>query len=250
MSRHVTRAGINDVVGYLYTQEQADEILQGFPEHEREARAQGIPQLGSGRIFPVPEGDITIAPFEIPAHYAEIGGMDFGWQHPFAGVKLAIDRDADVIYLTHCYRKKEATPLIHSSTLKGWGKKLKWAWPMDGWDTSGKHGTKPGKAYKDAYAEHGLNMLPQHAQGVDGSTGVEAGLMRILERMQTDRWKVFSTCVEWFEEFRLYHRKDGSIVKEFDDLMDASRYAEMMMRFAENKVVRRAAKRQRQKWVV
>jgi hypothetical protein len=33
--------------------------------------------------------------------------------------------------------------------------------------------------------------------------------------------------------FRLYHRKDGKVVKELDDLMSATRYALMMIRFAE-----------------
>ena len=37
---------------------------------------------------------------------------------------------------------------------------------------------------------------------------------------------------DWFEEFRLYHRKDGKVVKEGDDLMAATRYAIMMLRFA------------------
>jgi hypothetical protein len=31
---------------------------------------------------------------------------------------------------------------------------------------------------------------------------------------------------------RMYHRKDGRIVKERDDVMSASRYALMMIRFA------------------
>jgi hypothetical protein len=35
-----------------------------------------------------------------------------------------------------------------------------------------------------------------------------------------------------FEEFRLYHRKDGRVVKERDDLMSATRYALMMPRSA------------------
>ncbi len=35
-----------------------------------------------------------------------------------------------------------------------------------------------------------------------------------------------------FEEFRLYHRKDGKVVKEGDDLLCATGYALMMLRFA------------------
>jgi terminase large subunit-like protein len=51
--------------------------------------------------------------------------------------------------------------------------------------------------------------------------------------LQTDRPKVFANLREWFEEFNLYHRKDGLIVKENDDLISATRYAMMMKRCAE-----------------
>jgi len=43
---------------------------------------------------------------------------------------------------------------------------------------------------------------------------------------------VFSTSGGWFSEFRLYHRKDGLIVKERDDRISASRYGLMMLRHA------------------
>ena len=50
--------------------------------------------------------------------------------------------------------------------------------------------------------------------------------------MMTGRFKVCDHCSEWFEEFRQYHRKDGRIVKAHDDLLDATRYGVMMLRFA------------------
>ena len=45
------------------------------------------------------------------------------------------------------------------------------------------------------------------------------------------RFKVFKHLLDWFEEFRLYHRKDGK-VKEGDDLLAATRYGIMMLRYA------------------
>ena len=48
--------------------------------------------------------------------------------------------------------------------------------------------------------------------------------MDMLTRMETARFKVRRSLSAWFEEFRLYHRKDGKIVKERDDLMAATRY--------------------------
>jgi hypothetical protein len=54
----------------------------------------------------------------------------------------------------------------------------------------------------------------------------------MLSRMEAGKFKVFAELNDWFEEFRLYRRKDGRVVKERDDLMSATRYAVMMLRFA------------------
>jgi hypothetical protein len=83
----------------------------------------------------------------------------------------------------------------------------------------------------------GVNMLHQHAQFGDGSVSVEAGLIKMLTMMEGGRFKVFKHLNDWWEEFRLYHRKDGKVVKEGDDLMAATRYAIMMLRFASTKAL-------------
>jgi Terminase RNaseH-like domain len=57
-------------------------------------------------------------------------------------------------------------------------------------------------------------------------------LMSMLNRMQSGRFKVFAHLNDWWEEFRLYHRKDGRVVKEGDDLMSATLYAVMMPKWA------------------
>jgi hypothetical protein len=89
------------------------------------------------------------------------------------------------------------------------------------------------------YKKAGLAMLKEHATHEAGGNGLEAGISEMLERMQTGRWKVFSTVTDWFEEFRLYHRKDGLIVKKVDDLLSATRYAYMMRRYAITRPVNR-----------
>lgn len=211
-----------------YTPEERERIIASYPEHEREARAKGIPILGSGRIFPVSEEAIRVEPFAIPDHFAQIGGLDFGWDHPTAGVHLAWDRDADKIYVVNAYKASQQTPVIHCGALRPWGDWLPWAWPHDAL----QHDKGSGDQLAGLYADNGLNMLGERATFDDGTNGVEAGLMDMLERMQTGRLKVFRHLVEWFDEFRLYHRKDGKVVKEFDDLMSATRYGIMMKRFA------------------
>ncbi len=214
-----------------YSPEERAKIIASYPAHEKEARTKGVPTLGSGRIFPVTEEQIRVEPFEIPRHWVQIGGLDFGWDHPFAAVLCAWDRDADVFYVTRCYRERQATPIIHAASLKPWGPWLPWAWPHDGL----QHDKGSGEQLAAQYRWQGLVMLPERATFDDGSNGVEAGISDMLQRMQTGRFKVFSTAGEWFEEFRLYHRKDGRIVKERDDVISASRYALMMKRFARMK---------------
>jgi hypothetical protein len=226
MTRSVTRMTIDDAE-HLSPERRA-EIIASYPPHEVEARTKGIPVLGSGRIFPVTEESLSVEAFPIPRHWALIGGLDFGWDHPTAAVTLAHDRDADVLYVCTAYKRRQATPLEHAAALKPWGG-FPWAWPHDG-----LHSMKNGGAsFKEQYSDAGLTMLAQHATHPDGGYGVEAGISQMLLRMQTGRFKVFAHLTDWWSEFRLYHRKDGLIVKERDDIMDATRTAVMMLRFAE-----------------
>ena len=219
-----------------YTPEQRAAIIASYPAHEREARVNGVPTMGSGRVFPLPEEQIAEPSVTLAPHWARICGMDFGWDHPTAAVWLAWDRDADVVHVYDAYRVKEATPLVHSLAIRARGEWIPVAWPHDGL----QHDKGSGEALAQQYRKHGVNMLSEKAthapkQGQDegsGGNGVEAGLMEMLDRMQTGRLKVARHLHDWWDEFRLYHREDGKVVKINDDLMSATRYALMMLRKA------------------
>jgi len=224
-----------------YTPEQRAAIIASYPAHEREARSMGIPTLGSGRIFPIPEEDIREPVLSLPKHWPRIGGIDFGWDHPTAAVWIAYDRDTDTVHVYDCYRKREATPVIHAATIMAKGKWIPFAWPHDGL----QHDKGSGEQLATQYRNLGVKMLKDKAthppekgkpEGTGGN-GVEAGLMDMLDRMQTGRLKVAAHLHDWWEEFRLYHRDDGKIVKVGDDLMSATRYALMMLRKATTPIV-------------
>ena len=232
MAKAVTRMTIDDALHF--NDEDRAEITAGYEPHMRDARTRGIPSMGIGRVYPVAQVDISVAPFQVPGHWALIAGIDLGWDHPTAAVQMAWDRDADVVYIGACYRKKEKTPIEHCVALKPWGEWLPWAWPVD----ATQHDKRSGGTLAQDYRSHGLHMLGTHAQFPDKGTSVEAGIMEILTRMQTQRLKVFAHLADWFEEFNMYHRKerpDGTskIHKFKDDLMDATRYGIMMLRYAE-----------------
>ena len=53
-------------------------------------------------------------------------------------------------------------------------------------------------------------------------------------RERNGKWKVSRSCVCYLEERRLYHRKDGEIVRLRDDALSAARYGMMMRRHFKN----------------
>lgn len=243
-----TIAATWDDVPHLDEQAKA-EILAGTPIHLRDARSKGIPTLGSGAVFPIDEASLICDPFPIPAHWPRISGVDFGWDHPFAQVWLAWDRDTDKVYIYDEYTARERTPKDHVADMRerpgfAW---IPIVWPHDGL----QHDKGTGEPLADMYRKLGAPMRtekfsnppgPYDDEG-EGGNGVEVGIMEMLSRMQSGRLRVFSTCTKWREEYRNYHRDDGKIVKEDDDLMSATRYASQSLRFATTQPIRNARPR-------
>ena len=242
--------GMSDVVA-RFTQEKADgrdivsmtiddakhipaeeraRIIAGYPAFEREARAKGVPMLGSGRIFQIAEEAIAEPIIDhVPPHWFKIWGIDFGIDHPFAAALLLWDKDMDVIHVHHVIRMRDALPLQCAVPIKTVGAAVPVAWPHDG-NIRGDRRT--GETMAQMFKAQGLAMLPQHATWPDGGFSTEAGIAEMQQRMTTGKFKVANHLSEFFEEFRLYHRKDGLIVKERDDILSATRIALMMKRCA------------------
>lgn len=224
------------------TPDKIKQKLESIPSHEREMRTKGIPLMGSGLVYPVKEDDYVIPPFEIPAHWPRIAGFDIGWDHPTACVWIAWDRDTDTTYAYDEYRESQARFPVVADAIKRRGDWIPVAWPHDGL----MHDKASGKPLADIYRdEYGINMHrdpfsnpPQVGKDEGtGGQGVEVGIQEILNRLETGRHKVFSNCVALQEERRMYHRKDGKVVKLRDDLMSAERYGLQMLRHAITPVV-------------
>lgn len=224
------------------TQERRERALAGIPAHERDMRSKGEPMVGSGLIFSVPEDLIICDPFEIPPHFARINGIDFGWDHPCATSFIAVDRDKDCVYVYDGYRASRSLIPVHASSSKTHGDWIPCAWPHDGL----VHDKQSGRQIADLYRDEGVNMWPVQftnppPPGVEegkGGNGVEAGIFEMLDMMTTGRFKVFSTVKYWWEEARMYHRKNGKINAIRDDFISATRIAVMFRRHAQTKTVR------------
>jgi phage terminase large subunit-like protein len=213
-----------------------DQILAALPPHERKMREQGIPQLGSGLVFPLPESQMVCDPIEIPTYWPRICGIDFGWDHPTAAAWVAWDRDSDIIYIYDTYAMSQEAVPIHASAIKSKGNWIPVIWPMDGRQAD----KGSGKSLTEQYRSEGVNMTREHfsnppQQGQkegSGGNSVEAGVQEIYTRLMTNRLKIFNNQSKLLEELRMYHRKDGKIVTKNDDVISAMRYAVMSVRKA------------------
>ena len=237
--RALTIMTIDDVDHF--TDAERKQLISGYRPHEVEARTRGIPSMGSGAVYPVAQSGIEVEPFELPHYWPTIIGMDFGWQHPTVAAKLVYDRDNDTAYLTDIYKQSEATINQNAAAIRAKYGEAPTCWPHDGM----VHDRSSGTPYAQLYRQAGVNMLDEPARYADGAgNSVEAGIADILDRMQSGRFKVFKHLEDFWTEMRQYHRdeKNGKVVKSYDDVLDAVRYAIMSVRHAR---IVKGGKRQR-----
>jgi hypothetical protein len=212
LSRFCVQIGWDDVP-HLSTAQKA-ELLDAFPPHERNARAKGVPMLGSGRIYPVDEAQLICEPFQVPSYWPRAYGFDPGWKIT-AAIWGAWDRDSDIAYLISEHYMGQQPPQVHAEAIKRRGE-----WIAGASDPSA-HGVinhKDGTNLLQEYRDLGLSL-------VEADNTVEAGIMACYRRMASGRLKVFSTLPNWLREYRIYRRDEkGKVVKENDHAMDAMRY--------------------------
>jgi len=218
----------NEPHGHI-TPEDRDTIVAGYLPHEREARAKGVPLLGSGRVFTTPEEDITEGMVEdIPLHWRKLVHIDFGIGHPFAWVLGLHDTDNDVVHIHIAQKMPDTLPSLHARNIMLVCGEVPVAWPHDGDQREKGTGIPLHKLYK----AEGLKMLPEPSQWAAGGRSVETGVLDMDQRHKTGRLKYNRHLADLLEEYRFYHRKDGLIVKVRDDIMDCVRGVIMMLRFA------------------
>lgn len=195
------------------SEEVKKQLLASIPPFQRDARSKGIPQLGSGAIYPVPESDIVIDDMKIPDHWPRGYGLDVGWNRTSAGFH-AWDRENDIIYRYSEHYRGQAEPSIHADAIRARG-----LWIPGVIDPAAR-----GRSQVD-----GIQLMQMYKDlGLDldiANNAVEAGLYEMWQRLSTGRYKVFRSCQSWLTEYRIYRRDEkGRVVKGSDHAMDESRY--------------------------
>lgn len=210
-SRYLVQASWDDVPHL--DEKTKQELMDSTPPHLRDARAKGLPSLGAGAVYPVQESEIVCQPFAVPPIWPRVFALDVGWKRT-AAIWGAHDRSTDTVYLYTEHYRGQAEPSVHAAAIRARGE-----WIPGVVDPAARgRSQSDGSQLLQMYHDLGLDLMK-------ASNAVEAGLSLVYERLSTGRMRVFSTCQNWLAEYRLYRRDEaGRIVKEFDHLMDATRY--------------------------
>jgi len=210
-SKYMVTAGWDDAPHL--TLDAKRDLLEATPPYLRDARSKGIPSLGSGAIYPIPESDIAVAYFNIPVWWPRCYGLDVGWNRT-AALWAAWDPSTGICYLYAEHYRGIAEPAVHAEAIKARG-----AWMSGVCDPAARGSSqRDGEKLLDLYRQLGLNLTL-------ADNAVDAGIYDTWAALSTGRLKVMSHLLNFFNEYRLYRRdENGRIVKKHDHLMDVMRY--------------------------
>lgn len=214
-NKFVVCAGWEDVPHL--SEEWKKQQLAEYSPSQRTARSKGIPSMGSGKIFPVDEDFIRCEPFKIPEYWPRVYGYDFGWKKT-AAVWIAQDPVTKVKYLYAEYKQGEVADYVHAQCVKSKG-----SWIRGIADPSGGGRRDDGTLKIDYMRSLGLELIPGH-------NSLVVGIGKLLNQMESGLFKVFSTCENWFKEYRVYRydlNDPNKPARDQDDHeLDATRYAD------------------------
>lgn len=198
------------------TKERIDETLKGVPPWQRKLRLTGIPEFGTGAIYPIPEADIAITPFDIPPTWLRAYGFDVGWKVN-AAIFGALDPSSDTLFIYDEVYTGRTEPTNIANAIKARGLWLPGV--IDPASTGGAQ--RDGKKLVDEYRSLGLDLA-------FADNAVVTGLTKVWERLSQGRLKIFTSCQKLLGEYRLYRRDEkGRIVESPDHALDALRYLVM-----------------------
>jgi hypothetical protein len=211
--RYVVRCSMYDAAHQ--SKKAIEQLIASTPPYLRDARVFGIPALGAGAIWPVPESEFVIKSFTIPEDWPRLYGMDVGGKT--AAVWLAQDPSTNQWHTYAEYYRERQEPSIHASAVKARGD-----WIPGAIDPASRGRSQiDGQQLMQMYEDLGLDI-------VKANNAVDTGIQTVWELLSSDQLKVHDNCTFLLQEIRGYQRDEkGNIKKEDDHLCDAWRYAVM-----------------------
>lgn len=213
--------------------DERQRLQDSTPEWELEARKNGIPVFGHGKVFIQPESEIFIKPFDLrdPRYrpFAYIYGVDpsvtSGGTWGF--VLLAYDRDNDFVYAARDYKLSNVTPSEHASNM---GRFIPFMGCYGMCDPAGAGENQHTKESTIEFLQNTCGLKLIKANKVNGTK--EAVIDSIYERIRRGTFKIMydpetnTGCTNLVKELRQYSRDEkGQIIKKNDHCIDALFYS-------------------------
>lgn len=215
-----------DVPLSIFPQEMRDQLIATYTQDQIEARTQGRPAVGSGKVYNTPESQCVVQPFKIPHWWSKWYAFDIGYNCSCA-LFFALDDQTDTVYVYDEYYSKKELPTTHVAAIRARGGN----WMQGLIDPSALQTNKhDGQSSYKLYRNLGLDLRL-------ADNRVETGLMEVTNRLSTGRLKFFSTLPELIQEYRLYryHTNEKTLETtvakgQQDHAMDTLRYGIMDLR--------------------
>jgi phage terminase large subunit-like protein len=193
--------------------------------HEFQQRVLGIASVPTGLVYHEFRRDRNVIPHfdptELGAGTKYYAGIDFGVSHPTAIVVLAVDGDGNH-YVFDCWRKSNAS-------LKEIAEQYKTMTRL--YDL--EYGVGDSAALRERHElqlNYGIRLLPvdKFSKGENGESNRRAGIFLVNQLLADSKLLLSDKCKDMEREMLTHYykdtEKDGSVIKEHDDLVDTLRY--------------------------
>jgi hypothetical protein len=165
-------------------------------------------------VYPVPESELVMAPFKIPAHWPRAYGLELG-HGSAAAIWGARDPQSGTVYLYDEYCSRDWDPSVHAREIRSRGN----------WMSGVIHPAGNGRNAEDGYQQIQMYRDDLGLKLEEADKRKEPGILEVRKRISRRELKVFASLTNYLEELRYYHRDEGGqLVTGNDRLQNATQY--------------------------